>query len=211
MGLSANQPTSPPAGDRNTRFGLSTPPVADLSLGSFPCMLQNVKSQLLAFFRARGFSQSVTEGLVQPMMEGLSAHVRDALQWPCTRIPVPKEIHIGHLKLDLERRLFWRGDRQVHLSPKEFDLLTLLMRNAGSLLSHVKLLRAVWGLEYGQELEYLRTCICGLRRKIENDPSKPEYILCEPWVGYRFRAPDSQIRFDVPPSSSSAPQHTVAQ
>ena len=174
-------------------------------------MLQNVTSQLLAFFRARGFSQSVTEELVQPVMEGLSAQVQDALQWPRVSARVPREIHIEHLKLDLERRLFWRGDLQVHLSPKEFDLLTVLMRNAGSLVTHVKLLRAVWGLEYGQELEYLRTCICGLRKKIENDPSNPEYILCEPWVGYRFRAPDSQRRFDVPLSSSSTVQHTVAQ
>ena len=211
MGLSAKQPTSLASGAGNIRFGLSARPTDDPSLGSFPSMLQNVTSQLLAFFRARGFSQSVTEELVQPVLEGLSAQVRDALQWPCTRIPVPREIHIGHLKLDLDRRLFWRGDRQVHLSPKEFDLLTVLMRNAGSLLPHAKLLRAVWGLEYGQELEYLRTCICGLRKKIENDPSNPEYFLSEPWVGYRFRALDSQRRYDVPPSSSSTTQHTVAQ
>ena len=174
-------------------------------------MLQSVTSQLLAFFRARGFSQSVTEELVQPVMEGLSARLQEALQWPCTPVPMPREIHIGQLKLDLERRLFWRGDRQVHLSPKEFDLLTVLMRNAGSLLPHAKLLRAVWGPEYGQELEYVRNCICGLRKKIENDPSKPEYILSEPWVGYRFRAPDSQKRFDAQHSSRSTTQHTVAQ
>lgn len=192
MGLSVNQPTSLAVGAGNIRLGLSSArPADDLRSGSYPRMIENVTSQLLAFFRARGFSQSTTEELVQPIMEGLSAQVQDALQRPRTRVAAPREIHIGHLKLDLERRLFWRGGRQVHLSPKEFDLVTVLMRNAGSLLSHVKLLRAVWGLEYGQELEYLRTCICGLRKKIENDPSNPEYILSEPWVGYRFRALDS--------------------
>ena len=74
-------------------------------------MLQSVTSQLLAFFRATGFSQSVSEELVHPVMEGLSAQVQEALQWPCKRVPVPTEIHIGQLKLDLDRRLFWRGDR----------------------------------------------------------------------------------------------------
>ena len=210
MGLSVNQPTSLAAGAGSIRFGISARPADDPSLGSFPAMLQSVTSQLLAFFRATGFSQSVSEELVHPVMEGLSAQVQEALQWPCKRVPMPTEIHIGQLKLDLDRRLFWRGDRQVHLSPKEFDLLTMLMRNAGGLLPHVKLLRAVWGLEYGQELEYLRTCICGLRKKIENDPANPEYILSEPWVGYRFRAPDPEaIRCSA--FVGSTVQHTVAQ
>jgi DNA-binding winged helix-turn-helix (wHTH) protein len=80
---------------------------------------------------------------------------------------------------------------EIHLSPKEFDLLALMMKNAGVLLRHAKLLRSVWGPEYGGELEYLRTHICTLRKKIERNPANPEYIVSEPWIGYRFRIPEN--------------------
>jgi two-component system KDP operon response regulator KdpE len=89
--------------------------------------------------------------------------------------------------LDLERHIFWRGDKEVHLSPKEFDVLALMMKNADVLLPHVKLLRSVWGLQYGGELEYLRTIVCALRKKIEKNPANPEHIVNEPGIGYRFR------------------------
>jgi len=95
----------------------------------------------------------------------------------------------GTLTLDLHRRLLWRSGTQVHLSPKEFDLLAFMMQNQGAPLTHVRLLRSVWGPEYGNELEYLRSYVRMLRKKIENDPAKPDYILTEPWVGYRFRNP----------------------
>ncbi len=94
--------------------------------------------------------------------------------------------------MDLERRLFWRGNDEVHLSPKEFDLLAFMMRNAGFPLTHVKLLRSVWGIEYGGELEYLRTYVHTLRKKIEKVPANPEYIVNEPWIGYRSRCPNDQ-------------------
>jgi len=98
-------------------------------------------------------------------------------------------LQAGNLEIDLERRLLRRAGKQVHLSPKEFDLLAYLMRNLDAPVTHVKLLRAVWGPEYGNELEYLRSYVKMLRKKIEDDPAKPEYILTEPWVGYRFRNP----------------------
>jgi two-component system KDP operon response regulator KdpE len=63
------------------------------------------------------------------------------------------------------------------------------MKNQGSLLTHTKLLRSVWGREYGEELEYLRSYMRALRKKIENDPAQPKYILTEPWAGYRFHNP----------------------
>ena len=63
------------------------------------------------------------------------------------------------------------------------------MQNPNVPIHHTKLLRAVWGLEYGQELEYLRTYIRLIRKKIERDPARPEYIITEPWLGYRFRDP----------------------
>jgi two-component system, OmpR family, KDP operon response regulator KdpE len=98
-------------------------------------------------------------------------------------------LEAGDLKMNLEHRLLWKADEQIRLSPKEFDLLSFLMKNQGVPLTHVKLLRAVWGSEYGDELEYLRTYVRMLRKKIEDDPARPEYILTEPWVGYRFRNP----------------------
>jgi two-component system KDP operon response regulator KdpE len=101
----------------------------------------------------------------------------------------PEVLQAGALKLDLRRRLLWRGEDEVRLSPTEFDLLAFMMKNAGAPLTHVKLLRTIWGPEYGGELEYLRSYVRMLRKKIENNPAEPEYILTEPWVGYRFRDP----------------------
>ena len=82
-----------------------------------------------------------------------------------------------------------------------------MMKRPDTALEHVKLLRTIWGPEYGGELEYLRTYVRMLRMKIENDPSRPEYILTEPWVGYRFRnpgTPSSPVGRDVPPAFAVA-------
>ena len=98
-------------------------------------------------------------------------------------------LHAGKLQIDLDRRLLWRSEEEVHLSPTEFDLLAFMMKNMGAPLTHIKLLRTIWGPEYGGELEYLRSYVRMLRRKIEDDPARPQYILTEPWVGYRFRNP----------------------
>lgn len=76
--------------------------------------------------------------------------------------------------------------RRFILLPKEFDLLAYLFSHQGGTILHSKLLRAVWGLEYGGEREYLRTYVGTLRKKIEDDPARPQYILTEPWVGYMF-------------------------
>jgi two-component system KDP operon response regulator KdpE len=98
-------------------------------------------------------------------------------------------LQVGDLKIDFDRRVLWKAGEQIRLSPKEFDLMAFLMKNQGAPLTHVKLLRAVWGAEYGGEVEYLRTYVRMLRKKIEDDPARPEYLLTEPWVGYRFRNP----------------------
>jgi len=75
----------------------------------------------------------------------------------------------------------------VHLTPKEFDVLKLLIENQGKPLTHRRLLQTVWGPDYGEETENLRVVINQLRKKIESDPAHPKYILTEPWVGYRFQ------------------------
>jgi len=95
----------------------------------------------------------------------------------------------GPLELDLKRRLVTKRGVEIHLSPKEFDLLAYLFQHQGAPVMHARLLQAVWGPEFGGELEYLRSYVKMLRKKIENDPARPEYILTEPWVGYRFRNP----------------------
>jgi DNA-binding winged helix-turn-helix (wHTH) protein len=152
---------------------------------------QNVTSQLLAFFRAEGCLHSIAEELAQKVTGELTARVREVLRRPGLDASwISGVIQVGDLKLDLQRHVLWRRDDEIHLSPKEFDLLAFMMKNAGVLLTHVKLLRSVWGLEYGGELEYLRTYICTLRKKIEKNPAHPEYIVSEPWIGYRFRIPE---------------------
>ncbi len=96
-------------------------------------------------------------------------------------------IAIGAIELDAERRVVRKAGETLRLTPKEFDLLHYLMRRPGLPVAHVKLLRAVWGEEYGQELEYLRTFVHQLRKKLELNPSSPEYLLTELHFGYRFR------------------------
>jgi two-component system, OmpR family, KDP operon response regulator KdpE len=110
----------------------------------------------------------------------------------------PELIQAGDLVVDLRRRLLWRRGKPVHLSPKEFEVLAFMIQNQGAPLTHAKLLRSVWGPEYGNEQEYLRSYVRMLRKKIEDDPAKPQYIVTEPWVGYRFRNPSD-------PASPSPP------
>jgi two-component system KDP operon response regulator KdpE len=107
----------------------------------------------------------------------------------------PAAIRIGELELDLERHCLRKADVLVHLTPTEFELLALLMRNLGVPVTHAKLLRAVWGPEFGTELDYLRSYVRTLRKKIEDDPAHPKYILTEPWVGYRLCDPSNPEPF----------------
>ncbi len=108
----------------------------------------------------------------------------------------PTVIRVADLEMDLERHSLRKAGGLIHLTPTEFDLLALLMRNQGAPLTHAKLLRAIWGPEYGTELDYLRSYVRTLRKKIENDPASPKYIITEPWVGYRFCDP-SDPRFSA--------------
>jgi DNA-binding winged helix-turn-helix (wHTH) protein len=153
-------------------------------------LFQNVTSQLLAVFRVRGCAPPVAEELAHKVTGEVEARVREVLRRPGLNATwMSGVIQAGDLRLDLERHMFWRDDDEIHLSPKEFDLLALMMRNIDVPLPHATLLRSVWGLEYGGELEYLRTYVYTLRRKIEKDPADPGYIVSEPGIGYRFRNP----------------------
>jgi two-component system KDP operon response regulator KdpE len=97
-------------------------------------------------------------------------------------------IRIGDIELDPARRLVKRAGMKIHLTPKEFELLYFLMSHAGLPLTHARILSAVWRLEYGGELEYLRTFVRQLRKKLGDDASAPKYLVTDAQIGYRFRA-----------------------
>jgi two-component system KDP operon response regulator KdpE len=85
----------------------------------------------------------------------------------------------GRIELKLEGRILKKDGQEIHLTPKEFDLLAFLMQRKDVPLTHARLLHAIWGAEYGNESHYVRSYIKTLRRKIEDDPGRPEYILTE--------------------------------
>lgn len=100
-------------------------------------------------------------------------------------------LKLGELVINFEERSVSCRGEKVHLTPKEYELLKYLATNAGKVMTHRRLLQAVWGPDYECQTEYLRTFINQLRKKIEPNPNLPRYILTEPWVGYRFVSPES--------------------
>jgi two-component system KDP operon response regulator KdpE len=124
--------------------------------------------------------------LVKPFGAGeLLARMRAALRRQTDESEEP-EIQVGSLRIDLSRRLVTAADREISLTPTEYDLLRVLMRNAGKVMTHRHLLRLVWGPAYENEMHLLRVNISNIRRKLEPDPSSPSPIRTEPGVGYRL-------------------------
>jgi two-component system KDP operon response regulator KdpE len=122
-------------------------------------------------------------------IDELLARIRAALRRAVTPVVngvEPTLLQEGDFRVDLESRSVTVGDREIHLTPKEFDLLTYLMKHAGKVLTHRRLLAALWGGNYVEQNEYLRVFVGNLRKKIETDATTPRYILTEPWIGYRF-------------------------
>ena len=98
-------------------------------------------------------------------------------------------LEVGELVIDLDKRLVTVDGRRVQLTPNEFDLLRVLAQNEGKLMTHPTLLREVWGPAYGTESHYLHVYVSQLRRKLEDDPARPRYLLTEPGAGYRLVNP----------------------
>jgi len=98
-------------------------------------------------------------------------------------------LEIGELVVDLDKRSVAVSGRPVSLTPHEFELLRVLAQNEGKLMTHPAILREVWGPAYGEESHYLHVYISQLRRKIEDDPARPRYLLTEPGAGYRLVTP----------------------
>jgi two-component system KDP operon response regulator KdpE len=122
-------------------------------------------------------------------VEELLARLRAALRRTGpTAEPV---LEIGRLRIDLVKRIVTRAGEPVQLTPHEFGLLRLLAQNEGKLLTHRLILREVWGPAYQSESHYVHVFVSQLRRKIEDDPARPRYLLTEPGVGYRLVAPAS--------------------
>ena len=120
-------------------------------------------------------------------IEELLARVRASLR----RVPVnegnqPTLIEIGDFRIDLPAHKITVRENEVHLTPKEFDLLVYLARHSGKVITHRALLTAIWGGQNSEQVEYLRVFVGQLRNKLEPDTASPRYIVTEPWVGYRF-------------------------
>jgi len=123
----------------------------------------------------------------------LLARIRAALR----RVPVsqssPIRLRVGRLAIDFGARTVSNGTRSSHLTPKELDLLRYLMQSPNQAVSHRELLQAVWGPDYGDQVDYLRAIIKNLRKKVELNPDEPQYIKTEPWVGYRLQLPTETL------------------
>jgi len=123
-------------------------------------------------------------------MPELLARIRASLRRATLAGPEATEVlNLGRTTINFAARRVTVDGNEIRLTPKEFDLLHYLANNPNVVLPHARLLQAVWGPDYGDEVEYLRVFINQLRKKIEHDPSNPEYLLTEPWVGYRLRVP----------------------
>jgi two-component system, OmpR family, KDP operon response regulator KdpE len=128
--------------------------------------------------------------VVKPFAIGeLLARIRAAL-----RRSNPEEslagIELPELSINFEKRTVDVRDVRIHLAPKEFEVLRLLVIHQGKPVTHKRLLQTIWGPDHGGETESLRVVMSQLRKKIEKDPTHPVYILTEPWLGYRFQNPD---------------------
>jgi len=124
----------------------------------------------------------------------LLARIRAALRrMPFSPEAGPQRISLENAEIDFHSRKVIVNGAEVRLTPKEFDLLRYLILHPNKAIPHRELLQAVWGPDYGEQVEYLRVFVKQLRRKIEPQPDKPIYILTEPWVGYRFHLPSSSL------------------
>jgi two-component system KDP operon response regulator KdpE len=121
--------------------------------------------------------------------EELLARIRVALRRLSAVVPAESgQLQAGDLLIDYDRRRVVRSGEEIRLTPKEFELLSLLARNADRVLTHRAILKAIWGPNAVEQPEHLWTLVGQLRKKLENDPANPRYLLSEPWVGYRFQS-----------------------
>jgi two-component system KDP operon response regulator KdpE len=122
-------------------------------------------------------------------MSELLARIRAALRRTPSTHGAVSRLTLGNVEIDFDARQVSTSGRKARLTPKELDVLRYLAGHANKAVTHRELLQAVWGPDYGDEVDYLRVVVNQLRKKIEAQPSKPVYLLTEPWVGYRLSVP----------------------
>ena len=159
-------------------------------ISEVPIIVLSVKSE--ERIKVEALDAGADDYVTKPFgMDELLARVRASLRR--TPIQSAKEsavIEVGDFRVDVEAHQVAVKGREIHLTPKEFDLLVFLVQRPSKVLTHHRLLGAVWGGDYSEQTEYLRVFIGQLRKKIESDPATPKYILTEPWIGYRFQPGD---------------------
>jgi two-component system KDP operon response regulator KdpE len=139
--------------------------------------------------KVRALDAGADDYITKPFgTEELTARLRALLRRSADAADSPV-LTIGELEVDLAARTVKRGGEEIHLTPIEFDLLKMLARHQGKLVTHRQLLHEVWGPGYEDELHYLRVHVAHIRAKIEPDPSRPRFLLTDPGVGYRLREP----------------------
>ncbi|MCI0442772.1 response regulator transcription factor [bacterium] len=151
-----------------------------------PILILSVKGEERA--KVEALDTGADDYLTKPFgMDELFARIRVALRR--SSLPANNEtstIELGDFTIDQNAHIVKIRGKEIHLTPKEYDLLLYFLQNPGRVLTHRTLLGAVWGGESVEQNEYLRVFIGQLRKKIEMDPAKPQYIVTEPWIGYRF-------------------------
>jgi two-component system, OmpR family, KDP operon response regulator KdpE len=150
-----------------------------------PIIVVSVRNQESAKIQA--LDEGADDYITKPFgIQELLARVRVQLRRAMDREPSPTHVEMGDFEIDAETRVVRVRGEEVHLTPKEFDLILLFARSPERVLTHKTLQRAIWGPAGIDQSENLRVLVGQLRRKIERDPAQP-YIQTEPWVGYRFR------------------------
>jgi two-component system KDP operon response regulator KdpE len=149
--------------------------------------------------KVRALDAGADDYITKPFhVRELTARIRAVLR-RTQALPLEDEVllRIGAIELDPVRRVVQKSGRTIHFTPKEFELLHYLMARPGTAIPHARLLSVVWGPEYGSELEYLRTYISQMRKKLEDNPSDPVYLLTDSHFGYRFAEDTHLLRLPL--------------
>ncbi len=193
------------AGEEGLRMAAAQPPdLVILDLGLPDLDGQNVLQRLREWYtspiivlsardqesqKIKALDSGADDYVTKPFGIGeLLARMRTAMRHAHRGGPEATIVNIGDLRIDLAARLVYRKSEEVHLTPLEYKLLVTMIKHAGKVLTHRFLLREVWGPQDSQENHYLRVFVASLRRKLEDDPARPRYMLTEQGVGYRFAA-----------------------